>query len=194
MRLWDRITGGAATIEIECDRAVYQPGTTVHLRAAITSEDSLEAKSALVTLRGVEEIRYEAPVYAVDGGNAHRDTYVQRGGGWGDGDRRDDSVDARRFVGSASGDQDLRQIGTEEKHESTTTVNVEQRVAGPLHSESTETCMFEADVQIPHEAPPTYVGPNARHYYRLTVALDVAWSKNPSQTVDVIVGIGETAD
>lgn len=198
MRLWDRLTGGAAKIEVDTERPFYTAGEVLRLRAALTSDGDLEAKSALVTLRGVEEIRYEVPVYETEGdnrqsfgGDQDRSWSRDRDGNWDQDRDRDSSFGA----GGSNMDSDdrpgLRQVGTEEKHDSSTTVSVDERVPGPLRIQGGQPFMLEAQLQIPRDAPPTYVGTQARHTYRLTVALDVAWSANPSQTIDVIIGVSE---
>jgi len=200
MRLWDRLTGGAAQIEVETEEPFYVAGEAIRLRAAITSDGDLEAKSALVTLRGVEEIRYEIPVYEAEG-VAGESFGRERDSNWGrdrksswdqdqDRDRDSDFGAGGSSMGPDAG-QGLRQVGTEEKHDSNTTVSVDERVPGPLRIQGGQPFMLEAQLQIPRDAPPTYVGTQARHTYRLTVALDVAWSTNPSQTVDVIIGVSE---
>ncbi|MBU0608235.1 MAG: hypothetical protein KKI08_10115 [Armatimonadetes bacterium] len=198
MRLWDRLTGGAAQIEIEPEKPFYTAGEVMRLRAAVTSSSDLEAKSALVTLRGVEEIRYEVPVYQTEGDS--RESFGRdRDSSW-DRDRdsnwdQDRDSDSGFGAGGSSMSPDagpgLRQVGTEEKHDSSTTVNVDERVPGPLRIPGGQPFMLEAQLQIPRDAPPTYVGTQARHTYHLTVALDVAWSTNPSQTIDVIIGVSE---
>jgi len=61
MRFWDRITGGAATVTIELDKPLYMPGETVNVRATVTANGDFEAKSALVSLWGEEEVRFSVP-------------------------------------------------------------------------------------------------------------------------------------
>ena len=196
MRLWDRLTGGAAKIQVELEKPVYQPGETLRLRAAITSDGDVEAKSALVTLRGVEEIRYEVPVYEVehdreDGDRSDRSDRTDRTD-W-DRDSSSSSFDRRESSSSSDREEELRQVGTEEKRDSNTTISVEERVAGPLPIKASEPYLLEAELRIPSDAPPTYTGKQARHYYQVTVALDVAWSANPSETIDVVIGLGAGA-
>jgi len=163
MKLWDRITGGGANVVVELDKPMYFPGEVINARAMIAGNAEMKINSILVTLRGQEEIRYEVPV--VESSSAGRDR---------DGDGFADA-------------QTYRQKRTE--HNSTQTVNAEQRFPGGTLAPGDEH-VLEVSLQIPPNAPPTYLGANARHTYKLRVGLDVSWSADPSATVDVVIGTG----
>ncbi len=163
MKLWDRITGGGANVVVELDKPMYFPGEVINARAMIAGNAEMKINSILVTLRGQEEIRYEVPV--VEGNTTGRDR---------DGDGFADA-------------QTYQQKRTE--HSSTQTVNAEQRFPGGTLAPGDEH-VLEVSLQIPPNAPPTYLGANARHTYKLRVGLDVSWSADPGATVDVVIGTG----
>ena len=149
MRFWDRITGGAASVTIELDRPMYLPGQPIAVRATISASSEVEIKSALVTLRGQEEVRFEVPRY----------------------------------------DDEGEQIGEEDEYERNTTVDVDKRIPGPIELAEGQQHVLEAELHVPMNAPPTYAGPRATHTYKVSVELDVAWSANPGDNVDVIIGM-----
>ena len=150
MRFWDRLTGGAAEVAVELDKPMYMPNDVLRARVTISSDGEFEAKSALVTLRGQEEIRYTVPRY----------------------------------------DDEGNKTGTERETDQSQTVKVEERVPGPIRLAEGQREQFEVELHIPMNAPPTYQGRHARHHYRLRVGLDVAWSADPSEVVDVVIGLG----
>ena len=150
MRLWQRITGGAATVTVELDRTVVMPGETLAVRATVTANNDVEGKSALITLAGQEEVTYQEQRY----------------------------------------DNEGRASGTTSRTERNQTMRAEQRISGPIKLTAGEQYTLEAYLQVPLNAQPTYLGRHARHTYRLTVALDLAWSKDPAETVEVMVGLG----
>ena len=157
MKLWDRITGGGAAVSIELDKDVYVPGETVQVSANVLSKGDLKVNSVLVTLKGQEQIRYEVPVYDDDDEDEHH--------------RRSDG---RRYTGTRT------ETSTEE------TVSVEKRMPGANLSAGEEHTL-EIGLRVPDNAPPTYIGPHARHTYALRVGLDVSWANDPEETVEVVV-------
>lgn len=86
-------------------------------------------------------------------------------------------------------DENGDQIGEQDASATTQTVQAEQRIAGPIKLAQGEQYVIETRLAVPFNAPPSYAGPKATHIYKLSVALDVAWSTNPGATVDVVIGL-----
>ncbi len=82
-----------------------------------------------------------------------------------------------------------QKIGEEDEYETNQTVRAEKRIPGPIRLAEGQQHVIEAQIPVPLNAPPTYAGPPATHEYKLRVELDVAWSANSGQTVDIAVGL-----
>lgn len=163
MKLWDRITGGGAAVSIELDKDVYAPGDTIQVSANVASKGDLKVNSVLVTLKGQEQVRYEVPVYDNDDDDDHHG-----------------HSDGRRYTGTRT------ETATEQ------TVSVEKRMPGANLSAGEEHTL-EASLRVPDNAPPTYMGPHARHTYTLRVGLDVSWANDPEDSVEVVIASGGLA-
>lgn len=86
-------------------------------------------------------------------------------------------------------DEKGEETGDKDDYKRVQTLDTEQRIPGPIKLSAGQQQVLEVQLHVPVNAPPTYSGPNATHRYQLSGALDVAWSTNPSDTTDIIVGL-----
>ena len=152
-----QLTGGGGNMQLVVQNPQVKRGENLNVQITLNATAQLSGKNVQLEVGGLETVKFQVPVQST-------------------------TAPAANAQGASIATEMHDQTKTNQTYHNSVVVD-----AGPVNMQQGETKQYNASIQIPETAQPSYTGTDAKHEWRVRAYLDVSMGADIDEDSEITV-------